>query len=1052
MKRYCAFLLLFLVALSTLTPLLGAKTAQAQTQARNPETNSNIEMSDVFKDRENKTNGSDFWLGKQSATITGQGFKTTAKLQATLTLDTQFSPAEDDKKDGVFNKGDYLGGWNAILDDDRIGDLALQNNNGDGSGIFLQLFEVGKGETLAGAGDGDVSKAIKQGGPYYSSDRLKIPFISTVGEFNRSIFVRGQGQFNIGPFFWFISPTQNFFGKRAVSTNIVLTDLKPDTKYYYRLILAEDWSSDESYTQITEQTSFTTDSTKADPSLEELQAISGTSNGSSVDGNASADIFGDRVECTIYPITWFGCFAIGYYNTIYYISSWLLRAAAGLMDIFMAYSLSSFIYQNSFINTGWTVVRDVCNILFIFILLWTAFKMVINDHHHRAQEVIVQIIVVGLLINFSLFFSKVIIDMGNISARVFYNQIRITGSAQNTQDEVAQAIQTNDLAPKAISEALANGLDITAIGNKGFEMLQTEAGGFIPLGTVWLLLLLGTAINITAAWIFVKVSFAFLGRIFSLWMGMIFSPFAFTSTIISGGHGLGHGPMDIKKVGWSDWLKNMLEAAFYPAVFLFFVFLIILLINDNFFAGMVGDTEKLSATAYLIVTIFKFIFIIGLIKVAGDFASKMSGMFGGEISAVAGKAAAFVGGAAIGVATGGAAWAGRNTIGRAAGVLGTEDRIANLQEKAKKGGVGGYFARQGLKTIQGAQKASFDARQTGAANKLSAATGMNMDALGRVPGLGFLSTTGSAGGLEGARERKMAKIQARAESLGENDKKKKEIKKLIEKRETEITAQEEIVARNKQELAQDKANGGANQAALTQKVGDAEKALRALKKTPVWTREDAGTPGGPNGVPPAIPARRKADGTAVTLDDVGKVQDIPRDKLGLEELKKALNNNSKALAREYMSNQIRRQSASHISDDTKDQFGNITEFGHAHGLETTNQLLRRMVQGMNPYNRNTGISMNALVSGTLSNASAVMGLRNAVADFTERRTNDYIHDADHATAVSDGKDHGHHGPKYKSTYKGPTMNIFSGLFGGGGGGGGGHDDHGHDDHGGGGHH
>jgi hypothetical protein len=1050
MKRYCAFLLLFLVALSTLTPLLGAKTVQAQTQERNPKTNSNIEMSDVFKDRENKTNGSDFWLGKQSATITGQGFKTTAKLQATLTLDTQFSPAEDDNKDGVFNKGDYLGGWNAILDDDRIGDLALQNNNGDGSGIFLQLFEVGKGETLAGAGDGDVSKAIKQGGPYYSSDRLKIPFISAVGEFNRSIFVRGQGQFNIGPFFWFISPTQNFFGKRAVSTNIVLTDLKPDTKYYYRLILAEDWSSDESYTQITEQTSFTTDSTKADPSLEELQAISGTSNGSSVDGNASADIFGDRVECTIYPITWFGCFAIGYYNTIYYISSWLLRAAAGLMDIFMAYSLSSFIYQNSFINTGWTVVRDVCNILFIFILLWTAFKMVINDHHHRAQEVIVQIIVVGLLINFSLFFSKVIIDMGNISARVFYNQIRITGSAQNTQDEVAQAIQTNDLAPKAISEALANGLDITAIGNKGFEKLQTEGGGFIPLGTVWLLLLLGTAINITAAWIFIKVSFAFLGRIFSLWMGMIFSPFAFTSTIISGGHGLGHGPMDIKKVGWSDWLKNMLEAAFYPAVFLFFVFLIILLINDNFFANMVGDTKNLSATAYLIVTIFKFIFIIGLIKVAGNFASKMSGMFGGEISAVAGKAAAFVGGAAIGVATGGAAWAGRNTIGRAAGVLGTEDRIANLQEKAKKGGVGGYFARQGLKTIQGAQKASFDARQTGAANKLSAATGMNMDALGRVPGLGFLSTTGSAGGLEGARERKMAKMQARAESLGENKKKKTEIEDEIDKRKKEIDNQEEIIENLREAVAQSKANGGSftytdrvtgvsvtkNTAEWQKELSEENTQMRELKKgsQEKWAPTDVGTAVKPNG-------------KTVTEADVNQ-----KKILGLEEMEKALKNNSKALAREYMSGQIRKNSPNIIDPDKLDGFGNIKEFGHAHGLETTNQLLRRMVQGMNPYNRNRGISMNALVSGTLSNASAVMGLRNAVADFTERRTNDYIHDADHATAVSDGKDHGHHGPKYKSTYKGPTMNIFSGLFGGGGGGGGGHDDHGHDDHGGGGHH
>jgi hypothetical protein len=659
MKRWSAFVLFSIMALSSVMPLWGIHQAQAQ-NPKNPPPGESVDMSEIFKDRLNETNNGDFWLGPNSGKIsTIDSYKTTAKLSAQLSLDEKYSPAEDTNVpngDGIFNAGDYLGAWKAIITDEQA-QLGIPKDKQ--YGIFIQLFEVKPGETLGGGGDGDITKIITKGGPYYSTDKLKIPGTNITGVFNREEFRSLTGKmYNVGVFFWALSPKNNFFDKKTVSTNIILTDLKPDTKYYYRLVLSEEESfinggDDKATTEITEQTSFTTSSTKTDPSPEELQAINGTSNGSSADGNKSALIFGDKVECALSdPTTYFaGCLAMGYYNSIYFVSGWAVRGAAGLMDIFMAYSLGSFIYKNSFIDTGWTVVRDVCNILFIFILLWTAFKMVINDNHFKAQEVIVNIIVIGLLINFSLFFSKVIIDMGNISARVFYNQIRITGSAQNDQDEVAKAIKTGDLQPKAISEALANGLDITAIGETGFKALAKQNNGFIPIGTVWLLLLLGTVINVAAAWIFIKVSFAFLGRILSLWMGMIFSPFAFTSRIIGGGHG---GPLDVKRLGWTDWLKGMLEASFYPALYLFFVFLIILLINDKFLASMIDDTT-LSPTPYLIVTLFKLLFILGLLKVSASFSEKMSGMFGGELTAMAGKAAAFVGGAAIGIATGGVA-------------------------------------------------------------------------------------------------------------------------------------------------------------------------------------------------------------------------------------------------------------------------------------------------------------------------------------------------------------------------------------------------------------
>jgi hypothetical protein len=270
-------------------------------------------------------------------------------------------------------------------------------------------------------------------------------------------------------------------------------------------------------------------------------------NGSNEEGNTAGktgNIFGQEITCDILKGEIQGCLIELYYNSIYWVSGLLIRLGAGLMDAFMAISLSATIYKNGFIETGWTLVRDVCNIFFIFILLYTAFKMVIGSSHFNANKIIVNVVIIGLLINFSLFFSKVIIDMGNISARVFYNQIRVTASdaasenndmsQKDQEDALAKGLSTSDIKPKSITEALANGLNLTKVQNEGYSKM-TQEGQDTHYGVIWLLLLLATAINVIATWIFVKVSFAFLGRVLTLWVGMIMSPFAFTSTIIPGG-------------------------------------------------------------------------------------------------------------------------------------------------------------------------------------------------------------------------------------------------------------------------------------------------------------------------------------------------------------------------------------------------------------------------------------------------------------------------------------------------------------------------------------
>ncbi len=145
MKRYCAFLLLFIVAFSALTPLLGAKTAQAQ-QGRNPKEKTDyVELSDIFKDRQNGSNAGEFWVGPESGKVEHSDaniYKTTAKLSAKLSLSDIYSAAEDDNPNGYVDSEDYLGGWLSVLKRSKITFPDVDKEHG----IFLELMEVPKGE------------------------------------------------------------------------------------------------------------------------------------------------------------------------------------------------------------------------------------------------------------------------------------------------------------------------------------------------------------------------------------------------------------------------------------------------------------------------------------------------------------------------------------------------------------------------------------------------------------------------------------------------------------------------------------------------------------------------------------------------------------------------------------------------------------------------------------------------------------------------------------------------------------------------------------------
>lgn len=98
----------------------------------------------------------------------------------------------------------------------------------------------------------------------------------------------------------------------------------------------------------------------------------------------------------------------------------------GFAGVLLDYSLRNFVIGfGSFWSTGtvgstvdslWINVRDIFNITFIFGLLYIGFKMILNSDSSSTKRALIHLILAALLVNFSLFFTKAVIDISNMFA------------------------------------------------------------------------------------------------------------------------------------------------------------------------------------------------------------------------------------------------------------------------------------------------------------------------------------------------------------------------------------------------------------------------------------------------------------------------------------------------------------------------------------------------------------------------------------------------------------------------------------------------------------
>ncbi len=252
---------------------------------------------------------------------------------------------------------------------------------------------------------------------------------------------------------------------------------------------------------------------------------------------------GNCIARILYVVLWVISFILGFigvmFNTVFSVT---------------VVNMKTYVESIEVISVGWTAIRDMANILFIFMLLYLAISTILQLDEHGVKHGLSRLIIGATLINFSLFFVKIPIDVSNIVAIEVYNKIKISSS---NADIVGGTGGLGDaflsmFSPQQVFADPTVDPDITKpIWNFGKNPITTFVMGIIVMST--------------ACFIFLAVIIIFIKRFITLIMLMIFSPLAFAGMAIPN-HSIEH---EISSKFWGSLLKE----SFYAPVFMFMVYL-----------------------------------------------------------------------------------------------------------------------------------------------------------------------------------------------------------------------------------------------------------------------------------------------------------------------------------------------------------------------------------------------------------------------------------------------------------------------------------------------
>jgi len=305
---------------------------------------------------------------------------------------------------------------------------------------------------------------------------------------------------------------------------------------------------------------------------------------------------------------------------LWWILDAMLRAISFLAQMFDTFVRFAINVNIPVIANSWGVIRNFCNMFFILIIIIMAFATIFDIGGYQAnQKLIVQLLMVALLINFSLTLGGLFIQgidqinnifisgLGNISAR--FAQAFNVGEIFGTNEP---SFIRSVMAMMAIGGCNATGLQVVGVNcvQAGNSLVGNPEGSltwaltFRLLFSIILVGMIGFGLLIATIFVVIRVPF--------LWFLLIFSPLAALASILPA-----------TRPAWEQWKKEFLSWNLFLPIYLFVLYFGMYLLSNQqqVMAGLAAfPNEFLVAGSPAIGFSIQFVFfyiLIGIVLYAG---------------------------------------------------------------------------------------------------------------------------------------------------------------------------------------------------------------------------------------------------------------------------------------------------------------------------------------------------------------------------------------------------------------------------------------------------
>jgi hypothetical protein len=230
------------------------------------------------------------------------------------------------------------------------------------------------------------------------------------------------------------------------------------------------------------------------------------------------------------------------------------------------------------LEEGWKVFRDLSNIVIIFVLLYIGISTILRLEGFNTKKLLGMLITVALLINFSLFFTQVVIDSSNLLALQFYDKTEKIEEAKGGWGVTGWS---------GFGDSYMQAFRLSTLYDVGdfSDIVQKQLNST----NIFLITIFGSILFIVAAFTLLAGAFLLMSRYVVLIFLMILSPIAFIAYVLPATSGYA-----------KQWMTILFKNAIFAPVYFLLTWFVIKVINSPAFANSIGlgATSKDGAVSF----------------------------------------------------------------------------------------------------------------------------------------------------------------------------------------------------------------------------------------------------------------------------------------------------------------------------------------------------------------------------------------------------------------------------------------------------------------------